>query len=413
MKKTVLQILSISFLMLIFTPLSSHAQNALGCNNTRYLFTGFDTTRTTVQFGSNINAFGQQQNLLMDIYQPKGDTLARRPLIIWAFGGGFVGGARGDMAFFANEAARRGYVNAAIDYRLYSTTLPLDSPKISRAVVQAIHDMKAAVRFFRKNVKENGNTYRVDTNNIIVGGVSAGAIMAMHVAAMDSLDPIPQFLRDTIATQGGFEGRSGNAGYSSAVKGALNMSGALFRKEMLDRNDPPFASYHGTADNIVAYGFGKNVYGFYGDGSGTLAPYALSLGIPTTLLSVPGGGHTDIYGVNLNFFNWVDRMLTFSHRLICGLPALSSKELVNQQVKVYPNPAFESATIEIGQNTEGGNYDLLVFDAVGRQVFLAKNQSQHTFVLNKSNLNNAAGLYIVQLRFANQNAVVTRKIVFE
>jgi predicted esterase len=413
MKKTFLQILSISLFALMLPPLSSQAQNALGCTGTRYTVSGFDTTRTTVQFGSNINAFGQSQNLLMDIYQPKNDTLARRPLIIWAFGGGFVGGARADMAFFANEASRRGYVSASIDYRLYSTMLPLDSPRVSRAVVQAIHDMKAAVRFFRKSVKENGNPYKVDTNNIIVGGVSAGAIMAMHVAAMDSLDPIPQFLRDTIRTQGGFEGNSGNAGYSSAVKGALNMSGALFRKEMLDRNDPPFASYHGTADDVVAYGFGPNVYRFYGDGSGTLAPRAVSLGIPTTLLTVPGGGHTNIYGLNVNFFTWLDRMITFSQRLICGQQPLSSKDLINQQVKVSPNPAYESTTIDLGQNTEGGNYDLSVFDAMGRQVFLAKNQSQNNFVLRKSDLHNTAGLYVVQLRFTNQNVTVTRKIVFE
>jgi predicted esterase len=413
MKKTVLQLCAIGILTLLLAPLSIQAQNALGCNGSRYVNPVFpDTSKTTLQYGSNVNAFGQQQNLLMDVTQPKNDTLARRPLIIWAFGGGFVEGRREDMSIFANLFAQKGYVCASIDYRLYSRSLPLDSPRVSRAVVQAIHDMKAAVRFFRKSVKENGNPFKIDTNNIIVGGVSAGAIMSMHVAAMDETDPIPQFLRDTIARQGGFEGNSGNPGYSSAVKGAINMSGALFRKEMLDRNDPPFASFHGTADNIVAYGFGPNVYGFYGDGSGTLAPYAVQLGIPTTLQSVPGGGHTDIY-FSAAVLPWFDRATVFLHRLICGLPSLSSQDIDNQRIKVYPNPASESATIDLTQHTEGGTYDLSVFDAVGRQVFLAKNQSQNTYVLRKTDVQNAAGLYILQLRFANQTQMVTRKIVFE
>ena len=127
----------------VFTP--TNAQNALGCDGQRYVVDRFpDTTLTTVQYGSNTNAVPQVQALYVDIVQPKNDTLSKRPLIIWAFGGGFISGTRQTMREFCNTYAKKGYVCATIDYRLYSGNQGfVDSIKMARIIVQALHGVIA------------------------------------------------------------------------------------------------------------------------------------------------------------------------------------------------------------------------------------------------------------------------------
>jgi para-nitrobenzyl esterase len=404
-------------------PLSMSAQNALGCNGTRYLNDIFtDTSMTTLQYGSNIS-YSVNKQLFLDLVQPKTDTLSRRPLIIWAYGGAFLdgNGTRKDMRTLCDVYAKKGYVTSTIDYRLYSfaTSGFPDSVKITNVIIQAAQDMKAAVRYFKKTVREDGNPYRIDTSNIIVGGISSGAIMSLIVAQMDSIDPIPTWMRTIITAQGGFEGSSGTPSYSSNVKGAISMSGALYRKEWLDKGDLPYAAYHGTADNTVAYGYGVNVYGFYGDGDGSLAPKAVELGIPTVLVTVPGGGHTDIYpgptvlpaNFPANFVTWMGKMTTFMQRLVCGTTPLLVENVENQEIKIYPNPSNDNMTVELSKNTEGGHYDLTVLDALGRAVYSMKNQTNNTLILQKKDI--GTGLFFVRLNFSDGAKPVLKKVIFE
>jgi acetyl esterase/lipase len=405
-------------------PLSIKAQNALGCDGQRYLLDKFtDTTMTTIKFGTNktpnypsLPSF--DVDLFMDIVQPKGDTLSKRPVIVWAFGGGFVSGTRQDMRGLCQSYAKKGYVCVTIDYRLWSYFvggLP-DSTQITPVITGAMHDMKAAIRLLRSTaLAANGNPYRIDVNNIIAGGISAGAITAMLVGHTDSTDPITPEIRAIIASQGGFEGRTNNLTTSSAVKGVISMSGALPRREWIDAGDPPFAAYHGTSDATVAYGYGKNVYNFYGDGDGTCAPYAASKGVAAVLLTVPGGGHTDIYNPTGPFgayaIQWADKMTTFMHKLVCGLTPLPTAEIDNQSFTFFPNPANDEMSLKFSQNTEGGNFDVETFDALGRSVLSSKNQSISTFRLRKMDVG-GAGFYLVKMRFAGSDKVIVKKILF-
>jgi acetyl esterase/lipase len=342
MKKT----LHALFLMAICLTQQVTAQNALGCDGRRYfldLFPNF--TQTTVEYGRNMTWLGTVDPLYMDVFQPQGDTLSKRPTIVLAFGGGFVGGTRETMHDLAKTFVKKGYVTVAIDYRLYSIGIlgfP-DSAKMIPAILQAMQDMKASVRFLRKDAATT-NTFRIDPNNIIAGGVSAGAITALLVGMLDSTDAIPANMRAAIATQGGFEGNSGNPGYRSDVKGVLNMSGALSLRSWLDAGDPPFVSFHGTADDVVPYGYAPNVYRFYGFGSGELHAQALQVGIPSVLVTVQGGGHGDIYlptgpyaAQAAVFYN---KATTFLQRLVCGTTPLETNELhIGSVQNVHPNPA--------------------------------------------------------------------------
>src|SRR5690554_438307 len=96
--------------------------NAQDCTGGRYendLFTGSDVT-SDIQYGSNLNYDGSQQDLFLDVYQPTGDTDTDRPLIIFIHGGSFVGGSKTgpDVVPLAENFAKKGYVTSSISYRL-------------------------------------------------------------------------------------------------------------------------------------------------------------------------------------------------------------------------------------------------------------------------------------------------------
>ncbi|MES2619321.1 MAG: alpha/beta hydrolase, partial [Bacteroidota bacterium] len=83
----------------------------------------------------------------MDIYQPTGDTLAMRPVIILAHGGSFIGGSKSTDATvnaLCSNFAKRGYVTASIDYRLGNFLQMLDSSQAIEVVLKAISDGKSA-----------------------------------------------------------------------------------------------------------------------------------------------------------------------------------------------------------------------------------------------------------------------------
>lgn len=416
--------LLIAFFSAILIPLNINAQATLGCDGNRYVKDIFtDTTQTkSVLYGRNFVS-GINIGLNMDVIEPKGDVLTKRPLIILAFGGGFVQGARNEkyMLDICRIFAQKGYVCATIDYRLYDLLKGYpDSLKITPTIVGAIHDMKAAIRYFRKDAALT-NKFRVDTNNIIVGGLSAGAITAMHVAQLDSTDVIAPWLRTIVATEGGFEGNSGNAGFSSAVKGAISLSGGLYQKEYIDAKDVPFIAYHGTADIVVPFGYGVNVYRFFTDGDSSCNTYARSLGIRSSLITVKGGGHTDIYDsagpFAAQFADFLVKSSIFTKQLVCGETlTLPTQDIDNQAVKVFPNPSGDVMTLTFDKNALSGNdlaegYRLTVMDALGRQVFDSGKQYSETFDLNKSSI--GRGLFIARVTVGSKNSTVVKKIVFE
>ncbi|WP_460634284.1 hypothetical protein [Larkinella harenae] len=245
--------------------------------------------------------------MLVDIYQPVGDASVKRPLIILAFGGSFLAGQRSDMASYARNFAQKGYVAATIDYRLYDGSLIayLNSSVFMDEVVKAVSDMKAAVRFFRKNALTD-NTYGIDPDLILVGGYSAGAITALHTAYVDA-NEIPSALTPVFSANGGIEGNTDDpansaVSYSSQVQGVWSLSGALDAHTYMDSCDPPLFMMHGTQDEVVPYGSGfltsppPIVVPITAvNGSSVLAAQATAVGIPNQLVAIQGGDHNAIY----------------------------------------------------------------------------------------------------------------------
>ena len=85
--------------------------------------------------------------LYLDFYEPQGDTLSARPLVITVFGGAFVAGGRDyvDMVEYCTRLAQHGYAAASIDYRLLSIW-NLDATSLVRDAYMAAQDVSSAIR---------------------------------------------------------------------------------------------------------------------------------------------------------------------------------------------------------------------------------------------------------------------------
>ena len=263
------------------------------------LFTNIDFFGDVI-YGSSTTQSGITEDLLMDIYTPSGDNSNERPLIILAHGGGFLGGEKESMLELATYLGRRGFVVASLKYRLVDVE---ETPDVMiRGVIDAMLDMRASVRFFRKDLATN-NTFRIDPDNIFVGGYSAGAFMSLHTAYVNSMNEIReiggQSLVDYVTNAGGLEGNSGNSGYSSSVAGALSLSGALAKADLIDAGEPILFSYHGTADSVVPYLTGESDgSGVTTDGPGVYHTEADRVGIVNQLITIQGGEHDAFWTTN-------------------------------------------------------------------------------------------------------------------
>jgi len=418
-----------SFLLLLFIiPLHLNAQSSDGCDGLRYVTPIFPTVqKTTVQYGSNINFSGQQQNLFMDVYEPENDVQEQRPVIVLAHAGAFIEGERSDLEELCIGFAQRGYVAATIDYRLLPDPLALGFPPDTLLaldlIIKLAGDMKAAVRYFRQDA-DTGNQFRIDPEHVLVGGASAGAIIALHVAYLDESDEVPDYLTEIIENNGGLEGNSGdslNLQYASEVSGVINLSGSIYRKAWMNEGDVPLASYHGTADQVVPFGNGFLSSGagpivinlVKTDGSGVLHDRANELGIPNVLTAIEGGGHTNIYTLafegELNVF-LENSFRLFHNELLCPGTVVSTEEVADFPVKVYPNPASHTLTIEL-QDWQSA-YHVKVYDQLGRLVFTKQNQTTPQFQLQPKMI--GKGLFVLQIQSAaNPEQVVTRRVVLE
>lgn len=225
--------------------------------NIRYNATVFDSVGVDwdVKYGHAKTQGGKELDLHMDIFYPANDTVTNRPLILLAHGGFFVFGEKDWFHEVCEYLAESGYVAATIQYRLIDVLGDsVFTPK--RAAIDAVYDMKAAVRYFNKDA-ETTNKYKIDPENIFIGGYSAGAITSLHYAYATTPDDVLLMggteLLEYVRENGGLSGNSGNPGYSEKVKGVLNIAGSLFYARLVDKGEPILYSVHGTADDIVPY----------------------------------------------------------------------------------------------------------------------------------------------------------------
>lgn len=371
-------------LLALGTGQAACAQTPIDTTGGRYYQPIFQNVTVTsgVAYGSATTAFGTTQTLLMDVYQPTGDASTERPVIIFAHQGGFVTGSRTEqyMKDVCTQFAQLGYVTASIDYRLLFTTF--DTTAVSRAAIRGMQDMRAAVRYFRRDAATT-NTYRASASRIVVGGASAGGFMALQVAYLDKASEVTSDVG--LAALGGIEGNSGNPGYSSAVLAVLNLSGATNPPGIIEAGNAPLYSAHGTADATVPYlkgRVGASLPPKYVFGSGLLNPYATSVGVPNVLRRFSKAPHIPQYTTSnsSNPAAYADTtfrdMRAFLRPLLGPFVAATYPSLVVNSTTAVPAGSYQDITINSGTATLGGNvvvYGALVVKSPGSQAASALN----------------------------------------
>jgi acetyl esterase/lipase len=126
------------------------------------------------------------------------------PALVFLFRGGFASGSKEVWSSELREAAKRGYVAVAIDYRL---TRVWENGKPKYPFPAQIHDGKCAIRWLRANARE----YKIDANRIGVVGMGAGGNLALMLGLTDPSD--------------GLEDGCGDDQISSRVQAIVNLAG--------------------------------------------------------------------------------------------------------------------------------------------------------------------------------------------
>ncbi|GIV34795.1 MAG: hypothetical protein KatS3mg031_2330 [Chitinophagales bacterium] len=314
-----------------------------------------NVTKTTVQYSHFTVRPNDGDTLKMDIYQPVGDTFPKRPVVIMAHGGTFIAGDRneGTSVAVCTMLAKRGYVTASIDYRLANSQFELmDSLNALQIALRAVSDMKAAVRFFRKDAATD-NLYRIDPEQIFVGGNSAGAVTALHVAYVNDTTELPDYIKTIIAQNGGIEGNSGNPGYPSHVSGVINLAGGINKLQWIEPNDVPLLSCHGDADQTVPYGCGNVLYSFLDlidlCGSGAIKTWCDQVGTDNILLTFLGDGHVPWESNTAKRNQMLDQVAEFMKTYTQCLTPTYAGQVIPPDFKlnIHPNPSHAVFTIDI------------------------------------------------------------------
>lgn len=168
------------------------------------------TLMTNVTFARVPSWYGfTTEDLKMDIIVPKHRQDHKLlPAVLWFCGGAFCVVDKSVWMPQMMELARRGYVVASAEYRT-SNAVSFPEP---------LKDVKAAIRFLRKNAAE----FCIDPNRIAVMGESAGGTMACLAGVTGDL---PQF-------ENGI-----NGGVSSKVQAVVDFYGLTDLRFMPEHNE--------------------------------------------------------------------------------------------------------------------------------------------------------------------------------
>ncbi|HET6254195.1 MAG TPA: alpha/beta hydrolase [Puia sp.] len=234
-----------------------------------------------ISIGKNLSYSSNPRTSIhrFDWYEPIGDTgVSSRPLIIWMHGGGFKFGSKNmqSVKLWCSFFARRGYVCAAIDYKLGKKDFRFDFDDLVRNCYAAVRDTRLAIAWFKKNAAR----LRIDTSRIILAGNSAGGMMALQTAYASDAELL-KLIGNPDSTKASHMVEPGD------VAAVVNFWGGIFQPGWLHNARVPIVSVHGRLDNIVPY----EQRGFPLYGSGSIHRIADSLHIPNRLKTYDDYSH--------------------------------------------------------------------------------------------------------------------------
>lgn len=263
---------------------------------------GVNATILPVLFQISTEAVPRPLN--MDVYTPIGNDDPDKPVMLVFHTGNFLpfpqnngtGGTIRDSTVVeaCMRLASRGYVAAAVDYRLGWN--PLDPSQDIRkfflinAAYRGIQDARTCVRYFRKTAVDGGNPYGIDPSKIGLWGIGTGGYIVAGCATIDEYaeivipkfiinfggGPVPMVIQqvngdingtsvgivppgypvlpagDTLCYPNHVTYADGSA-ISSDVSLVVNNGGALGDISWIDENTVPWVSFHVPNDPFAPY----------------------------------------------------------------------------------------------------------------------------------------------------------------
>lgn len=307
----------------------------------RYLtevFTNVDVT-PNVEYGQNLTVITGMpglDTLYFDLYAPAGDTASERPVVLISHTGSFLptplnGQATGErvdsnVVELCKLFARRGFVAAAYTYRQgwnpASSVQEVRTGTLLNAAYRGIQDTRNLVRFFKDHVAQ-GNANRIDSSNIIVGGIGTGGYLSLGAASLDKyaeinlakfIDPVSGNSYVDTSLSGNLWGTNQRPlnlpnfpTYSSSFDFCFNLGGALGDSTWLEAGDVPTVSFHVPSDPFAPYDFGAVIVPTTGDFvvnvSGSKGVQRRANGFGNNNAFILGGGLTDSYSTAANVNN--------------------------------------------------------------------------------------------------------------
>lgn len=352
--------------------------------------------------------------LYLDFYEPQGDTLSTRPLVITVFGGAFVAGGRDyvDMVEYCTRLAQHGYAAASIDYRLLSIW-NLNATSLVRDAYMAAQDVSSAIRFFKCHCEE----YRIDPEQVFLLGNSAGSIAILCEMFMDESERPAETYESPDLGSMHSSGYEEYAGFSPAVAGAVPHWGGVLDLDVISTEEyVPLCMIHGTDDTTVPYDSGYCYNGMlpgvmpFMYGSHAMVSRLDELDVTDyEFHSFEDEGHAFYLNVigqlNEAKFNAcfdITRDFLYNHlKFPTSLP-----EMGETMIQVYPNPAPDLLTISVGNATQSKPLSVTVIDVMGQVVFV-ETVSDTEMSLDVSCL--PSGIYFIRLE--QEDFWGTRKIV--
>ena len=210
---------------------------------------GFISTAQDFLFPTETYLFAKRDtcDLFLDVYNPARNSQTyfegkEKPTIIFMFGGGFIRGERNNESYnkWFRQLTENGYRVVSIDYRLGlkgSTKVGVAQVNVlDKAIHMAVEDLFSATNFIIENAAE----LKINPENIVISGSSAGAI-----AVMQAEYEIANRTSWSSVLPEGFN-----------YAGVISFSGAILSREgKVDYKTTPCPTLmlHGTADELVPY----------------------------------------------------------------------------------------------------------------------------------------------------------------
>jgi len=192
--------------------------------------------RTTMAYAQK-----EDQQLQLDFYEPVGDPIRDRPLLLYVHGGGFAGGRRDEGRYvqFFERMVERGYTVASITYRLtmQGQSFGCEQAAANKILTfqRAVEDIRSATNFLLQRQK----MLRIDSQQLVLIGSSAGAEAVLHAAYW----PDRELLPDSPDLPPGFR-----------YGGVVSLAGAMVDTDLITAETAiPTLLYHGTCDNLVPF----------------------------------------------------------------------------------------------------------------------------------------------------------------